>query len=27
VRLENPPDLQGVLDKLDKLIANAGVFS
>jgi hypothetical protein len=27
VRLENPPNLQGVLDKLDKLIANAGVFS
>jgi hypothetical protein len=27
VRLENPPSLQGVLDKLDKLIANAGVFS
>jgi len=27
VRLENPPNLQGVLDKLDRLIANAGVFS
>jgi hypothetical protein len=27
VKLENPPNLQGVLDKLDKLIANAGVFS
>jgi hypothetical protein len=27
VRLENPPDLQGVLDKLDLLIKNAGVFS
>jgi hypothetical protein len=27
VRLENPPDLQGVLDKLDMLIKNAGVFS
>jgi hypothetical protein len=27
VRLENPPNLQGVLEKLDKLIANAGVFS
>ena len=27
VRLENPPDLKGVLDKLDLLIKNAGVFS
>jgi hypothetical protein len=27
VRLENPPSLQGVLDKLDMLIKNAGVFS
>jgi hypothetical protein len=27
VRLENPPNLQGVLDKLDTLIKNAGVFS
>ena len=27
VRLENPPSLQGVLDKLDLLIKNAGVFS
>jgi len=27
VRLENPPNLQGVLQKLDILIANAGVFS
>ena len=27
VRLENPPNLQGVLDKLDLLIKNAGVFS
>jgi hypothetical protein len=27
VRLENPPNLQGIEDKLDKLIANAGVFS
>ena len=27
VRLENPPSLQGVLDKLDTLIKNAGVFS
>jgi hypothetical protein len=27
VKLENPPDLQGIMDKLDKLIANAGVFS
>jgi hypothetical protein len=27
VRLENPPNLQGVLEKLDKLIAHAGVFS
>jgi hypothetical protein len=27
VRLENPPNLQGVLDKLDMLIKNAGVFS
>jgi hypothetical protein len=27
VRLENPPDLKGIMDKLDKLIANAGVFS
>ena len=27
VRLENPPNLQGVLDKLDLLIRNAGVFS
>lgn len=27
VRLENPPNLQGVLDKLDILIRNAGVFS
>jgi hypothetical protein len=27
VRLENPPNLQSILDKLDKLIANAGVFS
>ena len=27
VRLENPPNLQGVIDRLDRLIANAGVFS
>jgi len=27
VKLENPPDLKGIMDKLDKLIANAGVFS
>lgn len=27
VELENPPDLKGIMDKLDKLIANAGVFS
>ena len=27
VKLENPPNLQGVLERLDKLIANAGVFS
>jgi hypothetical protein len=27
VRLENPPNLQGVLEKLDMLIKNAGVFS
>jgi hypothetical protein len=27
VRLENPPNLKGVLDKLDLLIKNAGVFS
>lgn len=27
VRLENPPNLQGIMDKLDRLIANAGVFS
>jgi len=27
VRLENPPNLQGILDKLDLLIKNAGVFS
>ena len=27
VKLENPPDLKGIMDKLDRLIANAGVFS
>jgi hypothetical protein len=27
VKLENPPNLQGIMDKLDRLIANAGVFS
>jgi len=27
VRLENPPNLQGIMQKLDALIANAGVFS
>jgi hypothetical protein len=27
VKLENPPDLQGIMDKLDTLIKNAGVFS
>jgi hypothetical protein len=27
VKLENPPDLKGIMDKLDKLIANAGVFT
>jgi len=27
VKLENPPDLQGIMDKLDMLIKNAGVFS
>ena len=27
VRLENPPDLKPIIDKLDTLIANAGVFS
>lgn len=27
VRLENPPNLQGIMDKLDRIIANAGVFS
>jgi hypothetical protein len=27
VKLENPPDLQGIMDKLDSLIKNAGVFS
>lgn len=27
VKLENPPDLKGIMDKLDTLIKNAGVFS
>jgi len=27
VKLENPPDLKGIMDKLDILIKNAGVFS
>ena len=27
VKLENPPNLQGIMDKLDTLIKNAGVFS
>ena len=27
VKLENPPDLKGIMDKLDMLIKNAGVFS
>jgi hypothetical protein len=27
VKLENPPDLNGIMDKLDTLIKNAGVFS
>ena len=27
VRLENPPDLKPIIDKLDTLISNAGVFS
>jgi len=27
VKLENPPDLRGIMDKLDTLIKNAGVFS
>jgi hypothetical protein len=27
VKLENPPDLNGIMNKLDTLIKNAGVFS